>query len=117
MRVRIIIPLAFPLLAAVIIIIMVQPAGFAIEKMGGLGFAAALWIVGYALLRWAEKQNERILFGALIGGIFFRMVLVILSMFFVRSFTQMALMPYVVSLLIFYLACEFALVTDYAMRR
>ena len=110
-------PLSLPLFAALIIVLVVSPSGFAEVKMAGLTVSAALWIIGYALLRWAEKQNDRILLGVLLGGILFRMAIALLSMYFVRQFTGLELVPYVISLMIFYLACEFALVMDYTLRK
>lgn len=110
-------PLSLPVLAFLIIVSMVQPSGFASVKMIGFGVAAVLWIIGYSLLRWAEKQNERILLGVLLGGILFRMAVVLLSMFFVRRFTELEMLPYVISLMVLYIACEFALVLDYALRK
>ena len=117
MKVKTILPLSLPTVAAVIIVLMVSPPGFAQVKMAGLTVSAALWIIGYALLRWAQKQNERILLGVLLGGILFRMAIALLSMYFVRQFTQLELIPYVISLMIFYLACEFALVMDFTLRK
>ena len=86
-------------------------------KWAGMGLAGGLWIIGYGILRWVEKRDPRVLLGALIGGILFRMVMVMLSLFFVREFTELDLTHYVISLMIFYLACEFALVWDYVIRR
>jgi len=110
-------PLSLPVLAFAGIVTMVQPPGFASVKMSGFAVAAVLWIIGYGLLRWAEHQNERIVLGVTIGGILFRMAVVLLSMFFVRKFTELEMLPYVISLMVFYLACEFALVLDYALRK
>lgn len=115
--IKMVLPLSLPAAALVIIVLIVSPPGFAAAKMSGFGLAAALWIIGYGLLRWAEHQNERILLGVLLGGILFRMAVVLLSMFFVRKFTGLEMLPYVISLMVFYLACEFALVLDYALRR
>lgn len=106
-----------PLTAGLIIYFLVQAPGFTPEKIGGLIVSGGLWIIGYALLRWGENQNERILLGLLLGGILFRIAFVLLSIYFVRKFTDMETVSYVISLLIFYLACEFALVMDYALRR
>lgn len=87
------------------------------EKTGGLAVSGGLWLIGYSLLRWSERQNQNVLLGVLIGGILFRIAFVLISIFFVRKLTDLELMPYVISLIIFYLACEFALIADYILRR
>jgi len=116
-KIKALIPLILPLLAVAIIIFVVPPSGLTPEKIWGAALSAVLWALGYSSLRWGERQNQRVLLGILTGGILFRMLIVILSLFFVRSFTQLDLMSYVISLMVFYLACEFALVIDYALRR
>lgn len=117
MTVKTILPLGLPLLAVIIILIVVQPPGLSSEKISGAVISAGLWIIGYGLLRWGEGQNQRILLGMLIGGILFRIAFVLLSIYFVQKFTNLEIMTFVISLLIFYLACEFGLVVDYALRR
>ncbi|MBL7191749.1 hypothetical protein ISS30_08635 [bacterium] len=92
-------------------------SGISNEKIAGVGVSGGLWAVGYALIRWAERQNPRIILGIMLGGILFRIFTVIFSIYFVREFTSLELMPFVVTILIFYLACEFALVIDYTLRR
>jgi len=110
-------PLLLPLAALLVVLLLQPPPGMNQCKWAGVGFSGGLWIVGYGLLRWAEKSNPRVLMGALVGGILFRMVMVLLSLFFVRAFTELDLIKYVISLMIFYLACEFALVLDYVIRK
>lgn len=117
MKIKLFLPLLVPIFAVPVIYFIIQPPGITQEKLSGAGLSALLWIIGYILLRWAEKQNQRVLMGILLGGILFRMLIVILSMFFVRSFTQFDIMAYVVSLMLIYLACEFALVIDYTLRK
>jgi len=112
-----ILPLGLPFLAILIIIVVLNPAGFTGEKISGLSVSAGLWLIGYSLLRWAEDKNFRILLGILLGGILFRACIVILSILFVQKFTELVVIEYVISLMIFYLACEFALVFDYVLRK
>jgi hypothetical protein len=115
MKISKLLPLLLPLLALVIIFLMVRPLGFCAEKLTGVGICGGIWVIGYVLLKWAEKQNERILMGVLVGGILFRIVFVLLSIYFVREFTHLDLMRFVISILIFYIACEFALIVNYAL--
>ena len=104
-------------MALAVIFLIVQPVGISQEKLVGVLITAGLWVLSYGLLRWAESQNERIMLGVLIGGMLFRIAFVLLAIFIVMRFTQWEAMPFVISLLIFYLACEFGLVVDYFLRR
>ena len=112
-----VLPLSLPIFAAIVVVLIVSPPGFAQEKIAGIGLSAAVWLIGYTLLRWAEDKNPQLLLGMLLGGMLFRIAVVLLSIYFVDKFTDFEQIRYVVSLLIFYLACEFALVFDYLLRK
>jgi len=117
MTIKKLIPLLLPVMALAVILLAVQPIGISQEKLVGVLITAGLWVLSYGLLRWAEGQNERILLSVLIGGMLFRIVFVLLTIFIVMRFTQLEVTTFVISLLIFYLACEFGLVVDYFIRR
>jgi len=112
-----ILPLGIPLIALAIILLAVSPAGTTTEKIAGISVSAVLWIIGYSLTKWGEKQNSRILLGVVLGGMLFRIVFVILSIIFVKNFTDLEPWGYIIALMIFYFACEFGLVLDYALRK
>ena len=109
--------MGLPVIAAAIIFLALTPQGLTGEKIAGVSVSAGLWMIGYALTRWGEKQNSRVLLGIVLGGMLFRIIFVILSIIFVKSFTGLEPLKYVIALMIFYLACEFGLVLDYALRK
>ena len=112
-----VLPLGFPITAAFIILMVISPLGLTPEKIAGICVSGGLWLIGYALTRWGEGQSSNILLGIVIGGMLFRIAVAILSIVFVSKFTEMNLIRYVISLMIFYLACEFGLVLDYTLRK
>jgi hypothetical protein len=111
--IRTIIPISFPFIGFLIVCFVAVPVGLTTEKIAGMAISGGLWILGWILLKWGEKQNAQVFTGAVIGGMLFRIIMVLLSIFFMQKFTKLYLNLYVVSLLIFYFACEFALVIRY----
>ena len=114
---KFLIPLLFPFLALLTVIFLLTPSGFTTEKVAGISVSGSVWALGYSLLRWGENKGFKILLGMLFGGILFRIAVVLLSIFFVQKFTELELFKYVISLLILYLAFEFALISDYLIRK
>ena len=108
-------PLLFLIIAAVIILLIVQPFGLDKEKLSGAAVSAVLWILGLFMLKWGRRQSPIIMLAVVLGGMLFRIFMALLAIFIVMKFTEWELMPFVISLIIFYFACEFALILNQAL--
>ena len=74
-----------------------------------LGYFASLFniVTGFVSLRWAFKRNENSFYITLYGGMALRLVIFIVALFLIQNYTQLPLMGFVASFIIFYVLMQY----------
>ena len=73
----------------------------------GFIISSVLMIVGFLALKFTLNRPVKIFLGTVVGGIFFRLLIILLTGFYVHYFTELNLIEYFSSLLGYYLLFQF----------
>jgi len=74
-----------------------------------LGYFASLFniVTGFVSLRWAFKQDEKSFYIILYGGMAIRLLIFIVALFLIYNYTQLPLMGFVASFIVFYVLMQY----------
>lgn len=78
-----------------------------ISVIWGFGISSFLMIIGFFALKFSLNKSAKIFLGTVIGGILFRLIIILLSGLYVHYFTQLEIIEFFISLLGYYLFFQF----------